>query len=66
MTPELLDWAELIFVMEPFHRSKLSLHYRPHLRNKRVVCLGIPDRFGFMDPLLVRLLELKVRPFLRR
>jgi predicted protein tyrosine phosphatase len=65
VTPELLDWAELIFVMEASHRSKLG-RYRPHLRNKRVVCLGIPDRFAYMDPLLVRLLETKVRPFLRR
>ena len=65
VTPELLAWADVIFVMERAHRSKLSARFRRHLGDKRVVCLEIPDEYDFMDPELVRLLEAKVPPHLR-
>jgi predicted protein tyrosine phosphatase len=64
VTPELLEWAEIIFVMEKAHRSKLSTRYRNHLRNAKVVCLDIPDNYAFMDPALVELLKTKVGRFL--
>lgn len=64
VTPELLEWADLIFVMEPMHRRKLQQKFRVALNGKRIVCLGIPDDFEFMDPELVRLLRAKVPPFL--
>jgi predicted protein tyrosine phosphatase len=61
---ELVQWADLIFVMEEWHQSELARRFRPHLKNKRVICLDIPDEFHFMDPVLVRLLEAKASPFL--
>ncbi|HVJ63322.1 MAG TPA: low molecular weight protein tyrosine phosphatase family protein [Tahibacter sp.] len=66
VTPELLEWAQLIFVMERRHRSKLSGQYRKHLAGKRVVCLEIPDEFDYMDPGLVRILEVVVPRHLPR
>ena len=65
VTVELLDWADLIFVMERTHRSKLSSRFRTALKNKRVICLDIPDDYAFMDPALIRLLEAKVPRHLR-
>ncbi|HAI45821.1 MAG TPA: phosphotyrosine protein phosphatase [Stenotrophomonas sp.] len=65
VSPELLQWAELIFVMERAHRSRLSSRFARWLGGKRVVCLDIPDDYGFMQPALVALLERKVAPFLR-
>jgi len=62
-SPELIDWADIIFVMETAHRNKLSKRFRPHLKAKRMICLDIPDEFEYMDPGLVRLLETKVGPF---
>src|SRR4026209_1233656 len=50
VTPELLEWADPIFVMERTHRSKLYAKFKQHLGNKRVVCLEIPDDYEFMDP----------------
>ncbi|MBU3059533.1 low molecular weight protein tyrosine phosphatase family protein [Pseudomonas indica] len=64
VTPELLAWADTIFVMERSHRTKLSSRFKAHLGNKRVICLGIPDDYAFMDPVLVRVLEEKVGRFL--
>ena len=64
LTPELVEWAEIIFVMEKTHRNKLAAKFRKQLANKRVIVLGIPDEFEFMEPRLVKLLEAKVLPFL--
>jgi len=66
LAPEQLDWAEIVFVMEKVHRSRLSAKFRRHLNGKRIVCLDIPDDYDYMQPELVRLLEKKVAPFLRR
>lgn len=57
---ELVEWADIIFVMEKTHRRKLQQRFRPQLKNTRVICLDIPDDFEFMDPELVRLLETRV------
>lgn len=63
VTPENVAWADVIFVMEKMHRNKLSKRYRQYLRAK-VVCLGIPDDYDFMDEALVALLQARVPPFL--
>ena len=65
LSGEQIDWADIVFVMEKAHRSKLLKQFRKHLRSKRVVCLDIPDDYAFMDPELVRLLEHKVGRFLK-
>ena len=63
---EQVEWADIIFVMEKAHRNKLSQRFRRHLKNKRVICLDIPDDYAFMDPVLVRTLENRVSRFLAR
>ena len=64
VSPEILAWADLIFVMEKSHRTKLSKQFRPHLGGKRVICLDIPDDYDYMEPALVELLRRKVTRFL--
>jgi predicted protein tyrosine phosphatase len=64
LSSEQVDWADVIFVMEKTHRSKLAHRFRAHLKGKRVICLDIPDDYGFMDPALVRMLEKRVGRFL--
>lgn len=66
LSPEQLAWAEIVFVMEKVHRSRLSKQFQRHLNGKRIVCLDIPDDYAYMQPELVQLLEKKVAPFLRR
>ena len=60
VTPELLEWAHLIFVMERAQRARLSSKFKAHLHDQRIICLGIPDEYDYMDPALVRLLKTKV------
>lgn len=55
--PEHLAWAGLIIVMEPVHRRRLQQRFGSQLRRTRVAVLDIPDKYEFMDPDLVVLLE---------
>ena len=64
LSAELVEWADVIFVMEKAHRNKVNAKYRAQLRDKRVIVLGIPDDYDFMDPELVELLKNKVGRFL--
>ena len=64
LTPELVSWADLIFVMEKEHKVKLSARYKEQLSTARVICLNIPDNYPLMDPQLIKLLKSKVTGFL--
>lgn len=66
LSPEQLDWAEIVFVMEKKHRARLSTGFKRHLNGKRVICLDIPDEYTFMQSELVTLLEARAGRFLRR
>ena len=61
---ELVEWADIIFVMERTHRNKVQKKFRSALAKKRIVCLDIPDNYEFMDLELVRLLKAKMNRFL--
>jgi predicted protein tyrosine phosphatase len=61
---EIIEWADIIFVMEKKQRTKLTQNFSAHLQNKRVICLDIPDNYEFMQPELIELLVRKVEPFL--
>ena len=60
LSPEQVAWADLIFVMEKTHAAKLRRKFRSVLNGQRVIVLGIPDDYGYMDPALVALLGKKV------
>ena len=62
--PELLAWADVIFVMEKAHLSRLRQRFRRHLDRQRVICLEIPDIYTYMEPALVEILEAKVGRYL--
>ena len=64
LTPELVAWADIIFVMEARHRDRLSLLFAEDIGDRPVICLDVPDRYGLMDPNLVRLLRRKAGPML--
>ncbi len=63
---ELLEWADLIFVMEKRQRNIIHSRFKEIYQRKRIICLYIPDEFEFMDPELIALLEAKVTPYLEQ
>ncbi len=52
-----IDWADVIFVMESEHRSRLKQAFGNQLHGTTIRCLDIPDDYQFMDPELIDLLE---------
>jgi predicted protein tyrosine phosphatase len=64
LSGEAIQNAEIIFVMEPSQRRKLSQKFGALLREKRVICLDIPDRYHYLETDLVELLKKKVLPLL--
>ena len=56
LTADLVQWADIIFVMEAAQRTKMARRFGPVLRGKRVVCLNIRNDFEYMAPELVRML----------
>lgn len=60
VTPSLLEWADVIFVMETAHLTRLRKRYKRHLNRQRVICLNIPDDYEFMEPELVEIFEARV------
>ena len=57
VSADLVEWADVVVAFEPRHRRHLTRRFGPLLRDRRLVTLGIPDDFAFMDPALVRLLQ---------
>ncbi|MGC1297822.1 MAG: hypothetical protein WA869_22555 [Alloacidobacterium sp.] len=56
---------DINFVMENIHRRKLNERFSPILKKKRLMVLGIPDQYRYMDPELVRVLKVKVSRYIR-
>ena len=60
LSGDLIEWADVIFTMENIHRAKVTQKYSQLLKNKRLICLDIPDNYSLMQPELVDLLKDKV------
>jgi predicted protein tyrosine phosphatase len=60
LSSELVRWADFVIVMERAHRNKIQKRFRSELNGKRIICLDIPDEYEFMDPGLVRLLQVRM------
>ncbi len=57
---DLIEWADVILVMEESHRKKITRRFGELLRDKKVAVLEIPDIYPYMDPMLVALLKARV------
>lgn len=61
---DLIEWADIILVMETIHRDKISAKFNKLLRGKMMVVLDIPDNYQRMQPELIHLLEAKVSKYI--
>ncbi|MCA1741964.1 MAG: hypothetical protein LC630_05800 [Bacteroidales bacterium] len=64
ITGELLKWADKVFVMENLHRAFITEEFPGIDISQKLIVLGIPDFFYYMEPELVDLLKAKVDPHL--
>jgi predicted protein tyrosine phosphatase len=62
----MLDWADIVFVMDGDQRRDLQRMFPEHPAIERLVCLEIEDDYHFLDPQLIALLQERARPHLDR
>lgn len=64
LSPDLILWADKIICMEQTHRNKIREKFKAYLKDQKIISLGIPDEFEYMDPALINILMVKVAPLL--
>ncbi|MFY7910238.1 MAG: low molecular weight protein tyrosine phosphatase family protein [Emticicia sp.] len=64
ITEKLINWADIIFVMEKKHKERIKQRFATVVDEKEVIVLDIPDEYQFMDEELVDLIKLSVSPYL--
>ncbi|GBL06351.1 low molecular weight protein tyrosine phosphatase family protein [Glaciecola sp. KUL10] len=65
LSGDLVEWADVILVMEKSHKNKVAKKYKDLLKGKKLACLEIPDHYERMQPELIRILENKVPRYVR-
>lgn len=60
---KLINWADLIFVMEKRHKQRLQDKFQQLLNNKKIVILEIEDNYRYMDEELIEILKTSVTPY---
>jgi predicted protein tyrosine phosphatase len=64
ITEKLINWADVIFVMEKKHRERIEQRFSSIVDEKELIVLDIPDEYQFMDEELVDLIKISVSPYL--
>ncbi|MEB0262563.1 MULTISPECIES: protein tyrosine phosphatase [unclassified Mucilaginibacter] len=62
LNQKLVDWADVIFVMEYKHRDIIRQQF--DARQKKIIVLNIPDDYQFNDPQLIEILKLGLADWL--
>ena len=62
----MLEWADLVFVMDDEQCRALAQMFPGHPAIARLICLHISDDYHFLDPELVSLLQERTNPHLER
>lgn len=66
LTEELINWADLILVMEEKHRVAIETHFGNEAAQKKIIVLNIPDNFYYMEPGLVSMIRERADPYLQQ
>jgi predicted protein tyrosine phosphatase len=61
---QMLEWADLIFIMDDQQRRALRRRFAGHPALGRLICLDIPDVYSFLQPELISLLQARTAPHL--
>lgn len=64
VTKDLLLWADIIFTMEEKQAKYIRNEFIEVVRNKKIIVLGIPNNYYFMEPDLIKLINNKVDTYL--
>ena len=62
----MLEWAEIVFVMDGEQVAALDKMFPAHPALAKVTCLDIADNYHFLDPELVTILQDRTHPYLEQ
>jgi predicted protein tyrosine phosphatase len=54
---KLIDWADVVFVMEPMHKELLKQRFAFSIAQKQLIVLDIEDNYQFGNTELVEILK---------
>lgn len=60
---DLIEWADIIFVMENTHKRKVSSKFGQLLQGKKLICLDIKDNYEYMQPELIAILKRDIQKY---
>lgn len=61
---KLVNWADIVFVMQKRHEQLLEQKFSQSLDGKQVIVLDIEDNYQYMDEELIDILKTSVNPYL--
>jgi len=64
LTAKLIDWSDVIFVMEKNHKQRITENFRELSNEKNIVILDIPDEYEYMDEELIEMIKISVDNYL--
>ena len=62
----MLEWADIIFIMDAGQQQWLDQRFAGHAALTRIVNLDIADDYTFLDPRLVTLLQERANPHIEK
>lgn len=64
LTSKIVEWADVIFVMEKKHKQRIIEKFNSILDKENIIILNISDDYNFMDVELIEEIKMKVDPYL--
>ena len=61
---QMMEWADIIFVMENTQKEFLIKNFKTYSPEKKIINLNIPDDYNYMDPDLIDILKTRVDNYL--
>lgn len=57
VTLTLVQWADVIFVMEHKHKKQLTDQFQLARDEKEIIVLNVPDEYEYLNPDLIELIQ---------
>ncbi len=64
LSSKLIDWTDIIFVMEKKHKQRIVENFKEPSNNKHIVILDIPDEYEYMNDELIDMIKISVKSYL--
>jgi predicted protein tyrosine phosphatase len=64
LTSKIINWADVIFVMEKRHKQRILEKFPVDMEEKQIIVLDIPDDYQFMDAELIEDITTKVNYYI--